>query len=103
MNIDFVKASPSKNMTILVTNYVPPTNYSRVAHTLMDYEYVNAEQVGFIEAPQNKDALLKLTMSGGELCGNAVLSAAAYCHYKGLTNENNFLLETTGVAEPLEC
>lgn len=103
MNIDFVKASLSKNMTVLVTNYIARDHYSRVAHTLMDYEYVNAEQVGFLEAPKHEESLIRLAMSGGELCGNAVLSAATYCHYKGLTDKQYFYLDTTGVEEPLEC
>ena len=103
MNVDFVKISPSKNMTVLITNYVAPTHYSQIAHTIMDYEYVNAEQVGFIVAPKNKKSLLRLAMSGGEFCGNAFLGAAAYCRYKGLTTKDRFLLETTGVDSPLEC
>ncbi len=103
MNIDFVKASPSKNMTVLVTNYVAPADYSAIAHTIMNYEYVNAEQVGFIEAPTHDDTVLRLAMSGGELCGNAVLTAAAYCRYKGLTDKTRFSIETTGVEAPLDC
>lgn len=103
MNVDFVKISPSKNMTVLITNYIAPTHYSKIAHSIMDYEYVNAEQVGFIVAPENKGSLLRLAMSGGEFCGNALLGAAAYCHYNGLTEKDRFLLETTGVDSPLEC
>lgn len=103
MHVDFVKISPSKNMTVLITNDVAPTYYSHIAHTIMDYEYVNAEQVGFIVAPQKKASLLRLEMSGGEFCGNAVLGAAAYCHYKGLTVKDSFQLETSGVESSLGC
>lgn len=39
-------------MTVLVTNFVAPAHYSQIANTIMDYEYVNAEQVGFIVAPK---------------------------------------------------
>ncbi|GHI01573.1 hypothetical protein [Neobacillus kokaensis] len=103
MRLNFVKISPSKNMTVLITNYVAPAHYSQIANTIMDYEYVNAEQVGFIVSPKSQDSLLRLEMSGGEFCGNALLGAAAYCHYKGLTEKNRFLLETSGADSPLAC
>ncbi|MFC5602612.1 hypothetical protein [Sporosarcina koreensis] len=103
MKLDFVKVSPSKNMTVLITNYVAPTNFAEIASTIMDYEYLNAEQVGFIVEPENKESVLRLEMSGGEFCGNAVLSAAAYCSYKGISKSNRFFLETSGSDLPLEC
>lgn len=90
-------------MTAFITNYVAPDHYAQIANMIMDYEYLNVEQVGFIVAPKNKKALLKLEMSGGEFCGNAVLSAAAFGFYKGLTKNNRFLIETTGSESPLAC
>ncbi|MCG3088420.1 hypothetical protein [Sporosarcina cyprini] len=103
MRLDFVKVSPSKNMTAFITNYVPPAHYAEIASKIMDYEYLHAEQVGFLVAPKGEQSVLRLEMSGGEFCGNAVLSAAAYCIYKGITNSNKFLLEASGSDIPLEC
>ncbi|WP_042478510.1 diaminopimelate epimerase [Bacillus ndiopicus] len=103
MKLNFVKISPSKNMTILITNYIDPAQYSYIAKTLMDYEYINAEQLGFLVTPKSKDSLIRLEMSGGEFCGNALLAAASYCHYNGLTEQRNFLLETSGAESPLAC
>ena len=103
MRLDFVRVSPSKNMTVLIENDVAPARYAEIANKVMDYEFLNAEQVGFLVAPENKQSVLRLEMSGGEFCGNAVLSAAAYCSYKGLTKSNKFLLETSGSDVPLEC
>ncbi|ASN06425.1 hypothetical protein [Virgibacillus necropolis] len=103
MRLNFVKVSPSKNMTVFITNYVEPIHYAEIANTIMDYEYLNAEQVGFIVAPENKKSVLRLEMAGGEFCGNAILSAAAYCSYKGLSKNNRFLLETSGSESPLAC
>ncbi|WP_066299949.1 hypothetical protein [Bacillus sp. FJAT-29937] len=103
MKLNFVKISPSKNMTVIITNYVDPTHYSQIASTIMDYEYVNAEQVGFIATPKSRESLLRLEMSGGEFCGNALLGAAAYCHYNGLTEKKSFFLETSGAESPLVC
>ncbi len=103
MNIDFVKVSPSQNMTVLITNYVPPKSYTHIAQSIMQYESIHAEQVGFIVAPKHSGAVLRLDMSGGEFCGNGVLAAAAYGHYKRLTSEHTFTLEASGVSEPLHC
>ncbi len=90
-------------MTAFITNYVAPAQYAEIANQIMAYEYLNAEQVGFLVAPENEQSVLRLEMSGGEFCGNAVLSAAAYCSYKGLTKSNRFYLEASGSDVPLEC
>lgn len=103
MRLNFVKASPSQNMTAFITDYVTPSMYVPVANKLMDYEYLHVEQVGFIVGPKEKDAVLRLEMSGGEFCGNALLSAAAYCTHKALTNKEEFYLETSGSDTPLKC
>ncbi len=103
MKLNFVKVSPSKNMTVFITDYVAPARYAEIATPLMDLEYLGAEQVGFIVEPTNKECILRLEMSGGEFCGNAVLSAAAFCNYKGLSKENVFSIETSGSDFPLEC
>lgn len=103
MRLNFIKASPSQNMTIFITNYVSPENYGRIANVIMGYEYLNAEQVGFIVPPTDKKSVLRLEMSGGEFCGNAVLSAAAYCYYKGLYDKKTFFLEASGTESPIIC
>lgn len=69
----------------------------------MEYSYLNAEQVGFIEEPQNEETLFRLEMSGGEFCGNGVLAAAALAKYLDLTSNNKFKLESSGANHPLEC
>ncbi|GLY11670.1 hypothetical protein [Pseudobacillus badius] len=103
MKLDFVKASPAQNMTVLITNHPPAARYAAIANTVMSYEYAHAEQVGFLVSPQTADAVLRLEMSGGEFCGNAVLTAAAYCLYKGITVNGCFLLESSGANQPLAC
>lgn len=103
MKLNFTKVSPSKNTTVFITNYVAPAHYAQIANIAMDYEYLNAEQVGFIVTPENEKSVLRLEMSGGEFCGNAVLSAAAFCLHKGLTKEHRFFLESSGSESPLEC
>ncbi len=90
-------------MTVLVTSYVDPTDYVHIANTIMDYEYVHAEQAGFIVSPQDNRSVLRLEMSGGEFCGNAVLAAAAYCKYQKICQDNRFLIEASGAKSPLLC
>ncbi|UQZ88325.1 diaminopimelate epimerase [Deltaproteobacteria bacterium Smac51] len=78
MDIQFIKLSPTQNMTILVESPVPRELHKEVAQELMKYDGVFAEQVGFIEAPEhNPDAWGRLQMMGGEFCGNATMSLAA--------------------------
>ncbi|MFZ7101168.1 MAG: hypothetical protein ACOWWO_00725 [Peptococcaceae bacterium] len=103
MKLNFVKISPAQNLTVLITDYVDPACYPEIAKVVMSYEYLNAEQVGFIVPPQTSQACLRLEMSGGEFCGNGVLAAAALGLYKGICPEGGFLLESSGVNGPLVC
>lgn len=78
MDIQFVKLNPTQNMTILVENPVPRELHRQVALELMKYDGLFAEQVGFIEKPENPRAWARLQMMGGEFCGNAAMSLAAF-------------------------
>ena len=92
MDIEFVKVDPTQNMTILVTSAVDPAIRADVAAALMAYEGVCAEQVGFIERAASSEAWARLEMAGGEFCGNATMSLAAYLAWErklsdGITSE----------------
>ncbi|MDR1510773.1 MAG: hypothetical protein LBS53_14195 [Synergistaceae bacterium] len=78
MEVEFVKTSPTQNMTILVKSFVGRAAQLEAANLLMSYESVYAEQVGFIERPENPSAWARLQMAGGEFCANAAMSLAAY-------------------------
>lgn len=103
MIIDFLKTSPAMNTTVLVTSVCPKQHYIEVAKRAMKYDFLHAEQVGFIKAPQSNDTILYLEMAGGEFCGNATLSAAAYATYKGLTEKHDFYIDVSGVENPVWC
>ncbi len=103
MPISFIKTSPAENTTVLVTDYCPRDRYLRVAERIMAYEFLYAEQVGFIVPPWKDSSLLGLEMAGGEFCGNATLSAAAYAVFKGLFGKGHFNIDVSGAAEPIEC
>ncbi len=105
MLIDFVKLSPTQNMTLLVTSPIPRKDQSKCAAILMDYDGVYAEQTGFVEKPSDPKAVARLQMSGGEFCGNATMALAAWI----ARNENcqsaaaSLLLEVSGSDSLVEC
>ena len=78
MKLEFVKLSPTQNMTVIVRSPVPRAEHSAVASSLIDYAGVFAEQAGFIEEPTLPGAAVRLQMMGGEFCGNATMCIAAY-------------------------
>jgi diaminopimelate epimerase len=78
MEVQFVKLNPTENMTILVESPAERSQYPEIATRLMAYGSVYAEQTGFIEAPSDPAAWARLQMAGGEFCGNAAMSLAAY-------------------------
>lgn len=76
MRIQYIKANPTENKTILVETQVPRKYQPEVAAKLLGADD-DAEQVGFLEPPQRQEARLRLQMMGGEFCGNAAISAGA--------------------------
>lgn len=78
MEVEFVKIDPTQNMTILVTSDVDAAIRADVASALMAYEGAYAEQVGFVEDVTSSETWARLEMAGGEFCGNATMSLAAY-------------------------
>ena len=69
MDIQFIKTSPTQNVTILVLTQVPRASQPEIAAQLLRYDGVGGEQVGFLEPSQTARA--RLQMMGGEFCGNA--------------------------------
>ena len=106
MEVDFVKISPTQNMTILVTSPLDRAEYRDLAEKIMAYDNVYAEQVGFVEKALNPQALARLQMTGGEFCGNASLALCAYLVWKGLAESNDECtvpIEVSGLDEVLYC
>jgi diaminopimelate epimerase len=106
MEVDFVKISPTQNMTILITSPVTRQQQPAVAQKVMAYDNVYAEQVGFVEKPDNPKAAARLQMAGGEFCGNATLSLCAYLVWKGDIECNDRCtvpVEASGASEILYC
>mgnify|MGYP000005069184 FL=1 len=106
MEIEFIKTSPTQNMTVLVKTPVPREKQLALAERLIAYDNVYAEQAGYIEEPENPQAAKHLQMMAGEFCGNASLSLAAWLAQKdglaaGETRE--YLLEVSGTEGLVPC
>lgn len=106
MQVQFVKMSPTQNMTILVESAVSRDRQPAVAAALMAYDSVYAEQAGFVETPQNPAARARLQMAGGEFCGNATMSLAALIAWDGGMKpgeRGEIPLEVSGMDGILPC
>ncbi len=77
MKLQFVKLSPTQNVTVLVRDSVFRELQPEIAQRLLAYDGVGGEQVGFIEHPTLPGARARLQMMGGEFCGNASMSLGA--------------------------
>ena len=74
MIINYVKANPSGNITLFVLNQIAPEDRKRVNEILLAKEK-DAEQVACLSINGNQTTV---QMMGGEFCGNATRSSAAY-------------------------
>jgi diaminopimelate epimerase len=102
MEINYILADPTGNMTLLVEGDVPPHRRADVASRLMEAE-PTAEQAGFL-SPGDEKSHIRLDMAGGEFCGNATMSAAAvYAACCGLNcgESCTVSVSVSGAAEPV--
>lgn len=75
MKIQYIVANPSGNVTILVLSPVEKSLHSVLAERLLQQNPI-AEQVGYVTMTEGQP--LRVDMMGGEFCGNASRSTAAY-------------------------
>ena len=73
MIIEYFIVSSSGNVTALVTTPTEKNDYKKISTALFK-THSEVEQIGFLK---NDGDMLTLNMSGGEFCGNAILSAVA--------------------------
>lgn len=106
MEIEFVKISPTENMTVIVTSDVEREKQLEVGTELIKYSSVYAEQAGFLEKAVSPDAVSRLQMMAGEFCGNGTMSAAVYTAWKnGIKNGEHTVIpmEVSGADGILDC
>ncbi|MDR0662871.1 MAG: hypothetical protein LBF80_02170 [Spirochaetaceae bacterium] len=74
--LNIVKADPAGNITVFVLNGedLGEAERLRAAGLLLADKALGAEQAGFVSAPPPDGGLWRLTMAGGEFCGNAARS-----------------------------
>ena len=97
-DIRYVLMDPTGNRTILVEDPVPVECQPAVAAQLMERES-SAEQAGFLSSAEGCD--LSLRMAGGEFCGNAAMSAAAYRAIRTGVSAGRFTVKVSGASEPV--
>lgn len=90
MKLNFVKVNASGNTTVFVLDPVPNSQYIHISQKIMNDCNIGAEQVGFI----TQDAVhgVRMDMMGGEFCGNASRSFAAWltlCDESGTVLKKN--------------
>ena len=100
--IHYVKADPSGNTTILVLDEIPPSEHAAIAERLLQPDCVGAEQVAFL-SPSNQGAQIRLDMMGGEVCGNASRSAAAYLLSQSGAEAGEYMISCSGCSAPLQA
>ncbi|MCC5801672.1 diaminopimelate epimerase [Rossellomorea vietnamensis] len=104
--IEFIKFNPTENMTVLVKTKHFMEEYEDIAAKIMAYSCLNAEQVGFIEEPQMTGTDSRLQMAGGEFCGNACMSLAAFIASGKMLSPDcstTILMEVSGTDELVRC
>lgn len=100
MKIEIVRADPTGNTTILVLSPVEPHERAETAARLMALDGGWAEQVGFVSKDGTCD---RLDMMGGEFCGNASMSLAAFLAAERGLSEAAIPLSVSGAPETVRC
>lgn len=100
MRTEIVRADPTGNSTILVLSPVAVSERAAAAARLMALDGGWAEQVGFV----SEDAAgARLDMMGGEFCGNASMSLAAFLAAERGIFEGELSLSVSGAPERVAC
>lgn len=109
MKLHYVKINPVENMTIFVLDQLPRNRHIDISNKLMNYSNLHAEQVGFIESSKDNSSVIRLQMMGGEFCGNATRSLAAfmvhsqYPQVSQVGDKYMVALEVSGMDEIINC
>ena len=96
---EYIIADPTGNITVLVTEPVDRKMRQEVAASILKKE-PSAEQLGFLMSSEIAD--IELEMAGGEFCGNASMSAAAYHAMKNGIDRGSVLVKVSGADEPVK-
>ncbi|WP_460752506.1 hypothetical protein [Myceligenerans cantabricum] len=104
--VDFVKLSPTQNMTVLVTSTHALADYRAIAAQILSAGHLQAEQVGFVRGATTTEAQARLHMAGDEFCGNACMALAVLIAAErepAVGDRTDVVLEASGAEGPLTC
>ena len=99
MEIHYHLFDPTGNVTVLVETQVAVAEQPAVAAALLRMARA-AEQVGFLSEAGGCDIALR--MAGGEFCGNATMSAAAFYAARNGVRDGCVKVKVSGVDAPVE-
>ena len=100
--MNYIVANPIGNITVLVTSGVPQSERLAVVQELFEKE-PTCEQVGFVQVLGENQ--IALEMMGGEFCGNATMSTAAYLaktNALACGTKTTIMVDASGADEPVE-
>lgn len=100
--ISYILADPTGNLTCLALDPVDKADRPAVTARLMG----ECEQVGYLMAPRDPKAQIRLEMMGGEFCGNASMAAATWVAERMHTevgDSRQLLLEVSGAEGLVPC
>jgi len=103
MEVKYFLCNPTGNITALVESFVPVNRHVEVGEMILKKE-PTCEQVGFL-LPSEEGSDITLRMAGGEFCGNATMSTAAYyCKKQKLENgeKRKVLVKVIGTKDLVE-
>ena len=103
MELNILRADPAGNITIFVLDQVEKAQRAAIAEKIMAIPALKAEQVGYV-CPAEDDADGHMEMMGGEFCGNATMSMAAWLHRElPVGAERALTLPVSGAPQPVAC
>ena len=103
MKLDYIKLSPTENITVLVTTPVPRARQAALAARLLAGDVVGGEQAGYVEPPSDPRAAARLQMMGGEFCGNAAMALGAVLARRDGAARADWLIEVSGSDALVPC
>lgn len=99
---EFIVLNPAGNITALVLDEtVKREDYKNVSREILEFNK-SIEQVGFLKRLIIDDkTIFRLEMMGMEFCGNASRAFGCFLSYKGLEENNTFLISVSGINIPI--
>ncbi len=100
MDVKYILASPTQNITAIVESCVPIERQAEVGAKIMEAE-PTCEQVAFL-LKDLEGADIHFRMAGGEFCGNATMAVAAFYCKKNEIDKKKVSVKVEGTKNTVE-